>query len=76
MGGRTNVHDKSEVVGHLQLSDNIVEVLSDQNFVKYGASQIQKFHVNFHKFHSVFSKRFSQLGYSVTSFAQDGFRKC
>jgi hypothetical protein len=62
---RTNVHDKERSGQPSELSD-----------VKDGASQHQNFCVNFHKFHALFSTRLSQLGYTVTSFSQDGFRKC
>jgi hypothetical protein len=34
-----------------------------KTFVKFGASQFQDFRVNFHKFHTLFSERLSQLGY-------------
>jgi hypothetical protein len=48
----------------------------NKKFVKDGASQFQNFHVNSHKFHAIFSTRFSQVRYPITRFAQEGFRKC
>jgi hypothetical protein len=47
-----------------------------KKYVKDNASQFQNLRVNFHKSHAPFSTRLSQLGYAITSFAQDGFRKC
>jgi gamma-glutamylcysteine synthetase len=44
-----------------------------KKLVNDGASQFQKFRVNFHTFHALFSTRLSQIGYAITSFAQDGF---
>jgi hypothetical protein len=43
-----------------------------KKFVKDSVSQFQNFHLNYHKFHALFSRRLSQLGYAITSFAQDG----
>jgi hypothetical protein len=44
-----------------------------KKFVKDGASQFQNIRVNFHTFHTLFSARLSQIGYAITSVAQDGF---
>jgi hypothetical protein len=52
----------------------LFEVLT-KKFVKESASQFQNFHVNFQKFHALFSMRLLQLGYDITSFVQDEFRK-
>jgi hypothetical protein len=67
---------KSEVVGRSTVvSDDLVQSV-DQISAKDGASQFQNFHVNFHKFHALFSTRLLQLGQAITNFAQDGTRKC
>jgi hypothetical protein len=48
---------KSEVVDQPSLvSDDLVKSV-DQKSVKDGTSQFQNFHVNFHKFHALFSMR-------------------
>jgi hypothetical protein len=45
---------------------NLFKVLT-KKFVKDGTSQFQKFHVTFHKFHTLFSMRLSvRLGYHMT----------
>jgi hypothetical protein len=49
------------------VSDNLVQSVDQK---------MSNFHVNFQKFHALFSMRLSQLGLSITSFAQDGFQKC
>jgi hypothetical protein len=43
------------------VSDNLVQSV-DLKYVKDGASQFQNFHVNFHKFHAIFSTRLLQSG--------------
>jgi hypothetical protein len=58
------------------VSDDFVQIVDRKKLVKDCASQLQNFHVKFHKFNALFSTTLSQLGYAVTSFAQDGFRKC
>jgi hypothetical protein len=53
---------KSEVVGWPSVvSDNIVQSV-EQKSEKDSASQFQNFHVNFHKFHALFSTRLSEFG--------------
>jgi hypothetical protein len=52
---------KSEVIGYLYSVMILFKVLS-KKFVKNKASQSQSFRVNFHKFHTLFSVRLSQLG--------------
>jgi hypothetical protein len=53
---------KSEVVSQpSEVSYNLVQSV-DQKCMKDGISQFQNFHVNFHKFHALFSTRLSQLG--------------
>jgi hypothetical protein len=47
---------KSEVVGHLQRVMILFKVLMKKK-QKHGASQLQNFSVNFHKFHALFSTR-------------------
>jgi hypothetical protein len=58
---RTNIHDESRSVRPFAVSDDLVQSVEQKN-VKDGASQFQNFHVNFHKFHALFSMRLSQLG--------------
>jgi hypothetical protein len=61
--GQTNGHDE-EKSGRLAICSEWVilfEVL-DKKFVKDGSSQIQNFHMNFHKFHPLSSARLLQLG--------------
>jgi hypothetical protein len=72
--GRTNVHDEERSDQPSIVSDEFFKVLT-KNIVKDGTSQFQNFRANIHKFHSLFM-RLSQLGYAITSFVQDGFRKC
>jgi hypothetical protein len=74
MGGRTNLHDEGRSGRPSVMSDDLFQN-ADQKFVKDGASQFQSFRVNFHKCHALFSTRLSQLGYAITSFEQEGFRK-
>jgi hypothetical protein len=51
---------KSQVVGRPSVvCDDLQRV--DHKPAKDGASQFQKFHVNFHKFYALFSTRLSQL---------------
>jgi hypothetical protein len=52
----------------------LLKVLTKE-FVEDGTSQFQNFLVNFHKFHTLLSKRLSQLGWTIRSFAQDGVLK-
>jgi hypothetical protein len=61
MGGRTNVCDEKRSGGPAICSERWLKVLINKS-VKDGASQFQNFHVNFHKFQALFSKRLSQLG--------------
>jgi hypothetical protein len=62
---------KSEVVSRPSIvSDDLV------HSVEGGASEFQNFHVNFCKFHTLFSIRLLQFGLAITSTAQDGFQKC
>jgi hypothetical protein len=52
---------KSEVVGRpFVVSDDLVQNV-DQVSVKDSTSQFHNVHVNFHKFHTLFSMRLSQL---------------
>jgi hypothetical protein len=53
---------KSEVVGQSVVSDDLVQSVGQNIFLKDGASQLQKFHVNFHRFHALYCTRLSQLG--------------
>jgi hypothetical protein len=39
-----------------------------KQFVRDGASKFQTFRANFHKFHSVFSTRLTQLGHAIAKF--------
>jgi hypothetical protein len=57
------------------MSDDHIQSV-DKKFVTDGSSQFRKLHVNFHKFHALFSTRSSQFGKAVTSFAQFEFQKC
>jgi hypothetical protein len=50
--------------------------LLTKKFVEDGTSEFQIFCVIFHRFQALLPTRFSQLGYVIISFAQDGFRKC
>jgi hypothetical protein len=61
--GQTNVHHE-EGSGQLLFTE------------KDGTSQFQKFRMNFHKFHALFSMRLSQLGYASKNFWKDGLQKC
>jgi hypothetical protein len=40
-----------------------------------GATQFENFYVNFHKFHSLFYMRLSQLGWAITCFVQGEFER-
>jgi hypothetical protein len=71
--GEQMFRKKSEVVGQSVVSDDLVQSVDQNIFMKDGASQLQNIHVNFHRFQALFCTRFSQLGKAVTSFAQDGF---
>jgi hypothetical protein len=52
---------KSEVFGRSYVvSDYLVQNV-DEKAMKYGVSQSHNFHVNFHKFRTLFSTRLSQL---------------
>jgi hypothetical protein len=54
---------KSKVVSQpTVVSDDLVQTVETKKFVKDGSSQFQNFHVNFHKFHPLFSMRILQLG--------------
>jgi hypothetical protein len=65
---------KSKVVSQPSVvSDILFEVLT-KRFVKDGASQFQNFRVHFKISHSTLYDY--QLGWAITSFAQDSFRKC
>jgi hypothetical protein len=66
---------KTEMVSHLYWVMILFKVFT-KKFVKDGASQFLNFHVNYHKFHALFSTRLSQLDYAITSFAQAEFQKC
>jgi hypothetical protein len=55
------VHDEERSSRSSVVSDGFIQ-RDDQKFVKDGTSQFQNFHVNFHKFHSLFCIRLSQLG--------------
>jgi hypothetical protein len=70
--GRTNVHYEEWRGLPSVVNDDLVKVLT-KIFVKDGASQFQNFHVNFHKYHALFSMRLLQLDWTITSFVQDGF---
>jgi transposase len=66
--GRTNVHDEKRSGRPSVVSDDLVRSVDQtKKIVKDGASQFQKFHVNFHKFHAFFSTRLSQLDYVIAS---------
>jgi hypothetical protein len=53
---------KSEAVGQPSVvSDDLVQKLI-KKFMIDGASRFQNFRVNFHKFHTLFCMRLSQLG--------------
>jgi hypothetical protein len=57
--GGTDIHDGQRSGRPSVLSDDLVQMLT-KKFAKDGASQFQNFHVNFHKFRSLFSTRLSQ----------------
>jgi hypothetical protein len=61
MGGRTDVHDDERCGQPSVVKDDLFKVLT-KKFVKDSPSEFQYFHVNFHKFHGLFSTRSSQLG--------------
>jgi hypothetical protein len=71
MGGRTDVPNEER-----SSRPAILFRVLAKKFVKDGASQFQKFHVNVHKFHALFFTRLSQSGKAITNVAQDVFRKC
>jgi hypothetical protein len=73
--GRRNVHNEEQSDRSSVVRDDYIQSVQ-QIFVKDGAAQFQNFCVNFHKLHVLFSTKLSQLGYAITSFAQDGFQKC
>jgi hypothetical protein len=56
--GQANVHDEERSVRPAVMSDDLVQSV-DEKFVKEEASQIQNFHVNFHKFCTLLSTRLS-----------------
>jgi hypothetical protein len=60
---------KSEVVGRPSVVSHDLVQSVGQNICENDASQLQNFHVNFHKFHPLSSARLSQLGSHNTSFA-------
>jgi hypothetical protein len=62
--GRTDVHGE-EGSGRPPVVRVILFKMLTKKFVKDGASKFQNFHVNFHKFHALFSTRLSLLGYAV-----------
>jgi hypothetical protein len=53
-----NVHDEEQNGRPSVVGADLFKVLA-KKFVKNGASQFQKFRVNFHQFHAVFSMRLS-----------------
>jgi hypothetical protein len=53
---------KSEVVGRPSVVSDVLFQEWTKQFVKDGASQFQNFHVNFHKFHPVFSTTVLHFG--------------
>jgi hypothetical protein len=59
--GRTNVYDEGPSGQPSVVSMILFKVLTKKH-VKDGTSQLQNFSVNFHKFHTRFSTRLSQLG--------------
>jgi hypothetical protein len=69
MGGRTDVHDEEPSGRPSVVSENLVQS-ERRRFT------ISEFSLNFHKFRARFPASLSHLGAAVTSFAQDGFRKC
>jgi hypothetical protein len=73
--GQTNVHVQKPSGQPSILSDGHVQSV-DQKICERRRLTISEPDVNFHKFHALVSSRLSQLGYAVTSFAQDAFRKC
>jgi hypothetical protein len=66
--------DQDKAAGHQQWV--ILFNVLNKEFVKDGSSQFQNYLVSFHKFHSLFSTRLWQLGWAITSSAQDRFRNC
>jgi hypothetical protein len=66
---------KSEVISLPSLVGNGRSSKFWPKIVKDGASQFQNFPANFHESHALFSTRLSLLSYTITSFAQDEFRK-
>jgi hypothetical protein len=59
--GWTNVHDEEWSSRRSVVSDDPVQSV-DKKIVKDSSSQFQDFHVNFHKFHTLFFMSLSQLG--------------
>jgi hypothetical protein len=53
---------KSEVVSQPSVVSNDLVQSIDKKILKDSTSQFQKFHLNFHNFHTLFSMRLSQLG--------------
>jgi hypothetical protein len=63
MGGRTNVHDEEQSGWPSVVSDELIQ--SERRY--FTTSELLC------EFHALFSTRLSQLGWVITSFAQDGF---
>jgi hypothetical protein len=59
--GQTDVHDEEWSDHPSVVGDDLVRSVNQKKLVKDGASQLRNFHVNFHKFHTLFSMRLSQL---------------
>jgi hypothetical protein len=75
MGGLTNVHDEEQSLQPSVVSDDLVQSV-DQKICERWHFPVLDFDVNFHKYHTLFCMRLSQLGKAITIFAQNGFQKC
>jgi hypothetical protein len=62
VGGRTNVHDEEQSGWPSVVHDDLVQSVYEKKKLKDDASQFQNYCVYFHKFDTLFSTRFSQLG--------------
>jgi hypothetical protein len=78
MGGRTNIHDEERSGRPSIVSDELVQCV-DQKFVRDGASQFQKFRVDYHSYArlpQVLCKMVSEKYSQVAQNAENGFSFC
>jgi transposase len=59
--GHTGIHDEERSGRPSVVSDDLVKALP-KKICEDSTSQFQNFHVNFHKFHALFSMILSQFG--------------